>query len=162
VLLTRPWTGDIDATGVLFALSAAVCWAAYILLTQRVGDRVAGLNGLAVSMPVAALVATAVAAPSVTHRITPELVLIGFGLAVLLPVIPFALELLALRRLTAAAFGTLMSLEPALAMLVGLAALHQVPKIVSVVGILFVVVAGIGAARTGGRPTPARVPEVVP
>jgi len=147
---------------VLFALSAAACWAAYILLTQRVGDRVAGLNGLAVSMPVAALVATAVAAPSVAHRITPELVLIGFGLAVLLPVIPFALELLALRRLTAAAFGTLMSLEPALAMLVGLAALHQVPNIVSVVGILFVVVAGIGAARTGARPTPERVPEVVP
>ncbi len=162
VLLTRPWTGDIDATGVLFALSAAACWAAYILLTQRVGDRVAGLNGLAVSMPVAALVATAVAAPSVMHRITPELVLIGFGLAVLLPVVPFALELLALRRLTTAAFGTLMSLEPALAMLVGLAALNQVPNIVSVVGILFVVAAGIGAARTGARPTPERVPEIVP
>ena len=59
LLLTEPWHGGTDPVGVAFALAAAVCWAAYILLTQRVGDEVAGLQGLAVSMPVAGLVATA-------------------------------------------------------------------------------------------------------
>jgi inner membrane transporter RhtA len=154
VLLTQPWAGTIDPVGVAFALGAATCWAAYIVLTQRVGDGVDGITGLAVSMPVAGLVATAVAAPSVLGRMTPELVLIGFGLAVLLPVVPFALELLALRRLTTAAFGTLMSLEPALALLIGLALLHQVPNVGAIVGMVFVVTAGIGAARTGARSTP--------
>lgn len=68
--------------------------------------------------------------------------------------VPFALELLALRRLTAAAFGTLMSLEPALAMLLGLLILHQVPGPLGVFGIAFVVAAGVGAARTGARAEP--------
>src|SRR5919112_3600697 len=53
VLLTEPWHGGADPVGVAFALAAAACWAAYILLTQRVGDEVAGVQGLAVSMPVA-------------------------------------------------------------------------------------------------------------
>lgn len=153
VLLTQPWSGAVDPVGVAFALAAAVCWALYILLTQRVGNDVAGINGLAVSMPVAALVATAVVGPSVVGRLTPELLLIGLGLAVLLPVVPFVLEMLALRRLTAAAFGTLMSLEPAFALLIGLVILGQAPNIAAVAGIGFVVAAGIGAARSGGRIT---------
>ena len=102
-------------------------------------------------MPVAGLTATLVAGPSVVGRLTPELLLIGVGLAVLLPLVPFTLELLALRRLTTAAFGTLMSLEPAFALLVGLVALGQVPGLLAVVGIGFVVTAGVGAERTGSR-----------
>jgi inner membrane transporter RhtA len=154
VLLTEPWTGAVDPIGVLYALGAAACWAGYILLTQRAGDEVTGINALAVSMPVAGLVATAVVGPWVLPRITPEILLIGIGLAILLPVVPFALELLALRRLTTAAFGTLMALEPAFAMIVGLIVLHQVPGPAGIVGICFVVAAGIGAARTGARPSP--------
>jgi inner membrane transporter RhtA len=154
VLLTEPWhAGGADLVGVGYALAAALCWAAYILLTQRVGDEVTGLRGLAVAMPVAALVATAVAAPSTVGHLTWPLVLAGLGLAVLLPVIPFSLELLALRRLTTAAFGTLMCLEPALALVIGLVALHQTPGVGPLVGILFVVVAGVGAERTGARPS---------
>ena len=64
VLLTEPWQGSVDPVGVLYALGAAVCWAGYILLTQRVGDEVAGINGLAVSMPVAGVVSTIVVGPS--------------------------------------------------------------------------------------------------
>ncbi len=155
VLLTEPWQGTIDPVGVMYALAAAACWACYILLTQRVGDEVAGINGLAVSMPVAGLVATVVVGPSVFERMTPEILLIGIGLAIMLPVVPFALEMLALRRLTTAAFGTLMALEPACAMIVGLVILDQVPGSAGVVGICLVVAAGIGAARTGARrPTP--------
>ena len=149
--LTQPWAGTADPAGVAFALGAAVCWAAYIVLTQRVGDTVNGIAGLSVSMPVAALVASAVAGPGLVGRLTPELLLVGLGLAILLPVVPFTLELLALRRLTAGAFGTLMALEPAFALVIGLVALHQVPNVLAVAGIGFVVVAGIGAERSGSR-----------
>src|SRR5689334_4777342 len=128
LVLTHPWQGGASPLGVAFALGAAVCWAAYILLTQAVGDEVAGLSGLAVSIPVAALVSTPFAAPEITRALTPHLLLIGFGLALLLPVVPFALEMYALRRLTTAAFGTLMCLEPALALLAGLVLLGQVPQ----------------------------------
>ena len=155
VCLTQPWTGDADPVGVAFALAAAVCWAAYILLTQRVGDAVSGLGGLAISMPVAALVATVVAGPGVVGDLTPELLVVGLGLAILLPVVPFALELLALRRLTTGAFGTLMALEPAFALIIGFLVLSQVPDALAVAGIVLVVAAGIGAERSGARSGPA-------
>ena len=151
LVLTHPWQGGGDLLGVVFALGAAVCWAGYILLTQAVGDEVAGLGGLAVSIPVAALVTTLFAAPEISRALTPHLVLIGFGLALLLPVVPFGLEMYALRRLTTAAFGTLMCLEPALALLAGLALLGQVPSPWALVGVALVVAAGLGAERTGAR-----------
>lgn len=154
LLLTEPGHGAVDLVGVAFALGAAACWAAYILLTQRVGDEVSGIKGLAVSMPVAGITATVIAGPSTFGSLTWELVLIGLGLALLVPVIPFALEMLALRRLSTAAFGTLMSLEPAIALIVGLVVLHQVPGALPVVGLVCVVVAGIGAERSGGREVP--------
>jgi len=160
--MTQPWLGAVDLVGVAFALAAGGCWGAYILLTQRVGDEVSGLHGLAVSMPVAALVATVVAGQGTVGSLTWPIVAWGLGLALLLPVVPFTMELLALRRLNAAAFGTLMSLEPAIALVVGLVVLHQKPGIVAVFGIGFVTAAGIGAARTGARaPSPVRVGVMV-
>ncbi|MDY6995075.1 MAG: EamA family transporter [Actinomycetota bacterium] len=157
VLLTQPWSGAVDPVGVGYALAAAACWGGYILLTQRVGDQVTGIGGLAVSMPVAGLVATLAVGPATLERMTPQILLIGVGIAVLLPVVPFALELLALRRLDTAAFGTLMSVEPALAMIVGFVVLHQVPALAGLFGIFLVVVAGIGAARGGARAAPVRL-----
>jgi inner membrane transporter RhtA len=151
LLLTEPWQGSVDAVGVAYALAAACCWAAYILLTQRVGDRVTGLQGLAISLAVAGVFATVVVGPSTFAQLDATTVCLGLGLAVLLPIVPFSLELLALRRLTTGAFGTLMSLEPAIALVVGLVVLHQVPGAWPVVGIGFVVAAGIGAERTGSR-----------
>jgi inner membrane transporter RhtA len=156
VLLTEPWHGGVDLVGVMLALAAAVCWGSYILLTQHVGDEVTGLGGLAVSLPVAAVVATLVAGPSTIPHLTWQLLVVGIGLALLLPVVPFTLELLALRRLTTSSFGTLMSLEPAIALVIGLLLLHQVPGFGPVIGVAFVVAAGIGAERTGARePQPA-------
>jgi inner membrane transporter RhtA len=157
--LTQPWGGAVDPVGVAFALSAAVCWAAYILLTQRIGDAVSGIGGLAISMPVAAVVATFVVGPGIVGHLTPELLLAGLGLALLLPVVPFALEMLALRRLTAGAFGTLMALEPAFALVIGFIALHQVPHLIAVLGIGLVVAAGVGAERAGARGPAGRVDE---
>jgi inner membrane transporter RhtA len=151
LLLTEPWRGGADVVGVACALGAALCWAAYIVLTQRVGDDVTGLQGLGVSLPVAAIVVTLVAGPASFGQLTWQLVVVGLGLALLIPVLPFTLELLSLRRLTASAFGTLMSLEPALAVVVGLLFLGQVPSVWSVLGIACVVVAGVGAERHGAR-----------
>jgi inner membrane transporter RhtA len=151
LLLTEPWHGTTDAVGVGFALAAAACWAAYIVLTQRAGDAVTGLSALSISMPVAAVATTVFVGPSVIGDITGELLLVGLGLALLLPVIPFSLELLALRRLTTAAFGTLMSLEPGIALVIGLVVLGQVPGLGAIAGIVLVVIAGVGAERTGAR-----------
>jgi inner membrane transporter RhtA len=152
LLLTQPWHGSISGVGVLFAVGAACCWAAYIILTQHVGTKVTGLQGMAVSLPVAAVIATMVAGPSTVPLLTWQLVGIGFGLALLLPVIPFSLEYLALRRLPAGVFGTLMSLEPALALLIGWILLAQSPSVLQTVGIASVVAAGIGAERATPAP----------
>jgi inner membrane transporter RhtA len=151
VLLTRPWSGGVDLTGLGFALGAAVCWGTYILLTQHVGDRVTGLSGLAVSISVASIVALLAAGASGLPGVTWPLLAAMLGLAALHPVLPFSLELLALRRLTASAFGALMSLEPAIALLAGLLVLGQIPGAAAAAGIVFVVIAGIGATRTGAR-----------
>jgi inner membrane transporter RhtA len=86
--------------------------------------------------------------------------LAGLGLAILLPVVPFTLELLALRRLTTGAFGTLMALEPAFALMIGFVALHQVPNLLAVLGIGFVVAAGIGAERSGTRTSAGTADEI--
>ena len=156
VLLTQPWHGGTDPVGVAFALAAAVCWGAYILLTQHVGDHVTGLTGLAVSMPVAGTIAMLAAGPSLS-RVTWPLLGIMLALAVLHPVIPFSLEFLALRRLTASAFGILMSLEPAIALLAGLLVLRQVPGAPAAAGIILVVIGvilvllGTAGHAIGGR-----------
>jgi inner membrane transporter RhtA len=158
LLLTEPWTGEIDGLGVLLALGSACCWAAYILMTQAVGDRFTGLDGLAITIPIAAVAASVVGIPQAWGHITPMIVLQAIGLAILLPVIPFALELLALRRLTAAAFGTLMALEPAIASAWGVILLAQVPDTLQFAGIVMVVIAGVGAERVGRRQPPPPMP----
>ncbi len=151
ILLSQPFSGGVDLKGVMLALAAGAAWALYILLTQNVGDQVAGVTGLAVSMPIAGLVSTFTVSSTVFERMTWQVVLIGLGMAILLPVVPFVLELLALRRLTTAAFGTLMCLEPALAFVVGFTLLDQELGVSAIIGIFVVVIAGVGAARSGGR-----------
>ena len=161
LILTHPWTGGVDPVGILFSCLAATMWALYILLMQRVGDRFTGLSGLAVMMPFAALTAGIVGVPQAWGHLTPSVLLVGLGVALLMPVLVFALEMVALRRLTTAAFGTLMALEPGIGTVVGLIVLAQVPDLLQAVGIALVVVAGIGAERIGRRlPVAAvRAPE---
>jgi inner membrane transporter RhtA len=150
VLLTEPWKGDINLAGLGFAGLAAIGWAAYILLTQRVGDRFAGIGGLSLTVPIAAATAAVAGIPQATGQLTLGIVAAAVGLALLHPVLPFAFEMLALRRMTHTAFGTLMAIEPAIGVLLGLLVLHQTPSIIQVVGILLVVLAGT-AAQHGGR-----------
>ena len=138
-----------------FALGAGTCWGAYILLTQRIGQRFHGVAGLAVSMPAAALATTPLGLLQAHGNLTPFVLLVCLGLALILPVIPYTLELLALRRLDAGTFGTLMSVEPAAAALVGAVMLRQIPGWGQAVGIALVTLAAIGAARTGRAAEPS-------
>jgi len=154
VLVTQPWHGAISWVGVGYAGLAAVGWAAYIVLTQRVGDRFSGLSGLAFTIPVAACTAAILGIPQTAGHFTVEVVVTSVGLAILLPVLPYSFELLALRRMTPTAFGTLMALEPAIGVILGLLVLHQKLSIVQVIGILLVILAG-AAAQRGEQHRPA-------
>lgn len=139
--------GPLDIVGVGFAGVAAAFWAAYILLTKRVGARWAGLEGLSVSLAVAALVTLpAGVAAAGTELLVPEVLLAGLGLALLMPLAPYAFELIALRRLPTALFGVIMSLEPAIATLLGLLILSQGIALTGVIAIAMVSVASAGAA----------------
>lgn len=150
-VLTEPWRGAVDLPGLGCAGLAAMGWAAYILLTQEVGDRISGIRGLALTVPVAAVAAAVVGVPQAAGHLSPAVVLAAAGLALLNPVVPFALELLALRRMTSSAFGTLMAVEPALGALLGLVVLHQRPSALQAVGVLLVVLAGAAAQRGSDR-----------
>lgn len=154
VLLTQPWQGAIDPVGVSFAALAAVGWGSYIVLTQHVGDRFTGITALSMTVPIAAATAAVAGIPQAAGNLTPTVAVTAAGLALLLPVLPFALEMLALRRMTHTAFGTLMSLEPAIGVTLGLIVLDQSPSPIQILGILTVVAAGAAAqGQSSRRPT---------
>ena len=156
LLLTEPWHGEVDPLGLGFAALGAAGWASYIVLTQHVGDRLTGVDGLAFTIPVAAATAAVVGLPQALGHLTPGVLVTALGLALLLPCLPFALEMIALRRMTPLAFGTLMALEPAIGVLLGLVVLGQRPGPWQALGVVLVVGAGAAAQRGGGRdrPTP--------
>lgn len=153
LLMTQPWHGAPSIVGVAYAVTGAVAWGLYIVLTQRVGDSFSGIDGLAISIPTAALVTTVVGLPATWGELDARVMALAVVSAVLLPLIPWVLELNALRRLSKTAFGTLMSLEPAIALIVGLVILRQVPDAMQLAGIGCVVIAGVAAERTGHRST---------
>jgi inner membrane transporter RhtA len=155
VLLTQPWHGHTDPAGVGFAGLSAIGWGAYILLLQRIGDRFTGTGGLSLTVPIAAAAAAIPGIPQAAGHLTPGVLAAAAGLAILLPVLPYAFELLALRHMTPTAFGTLMALEPAIGVLLGLLVLHQTPSVTQLAGLLLVVLGGTAAQRGGRRPPPA-------
>jgi inner membrane transporter RhtA len=147
--------------GVGFALAAATCWACYILLSASTGRRFPGSSGLVIAMLVAAVLVApaAVASGGAGHGSLLRPGVIGTGIAVglLSSVIPYRLELEALRRIPARIFGIWMSLEPAVAALAGLVLLSEslAPREWAAIGC--VIVACAGAARgAGGGPARAR------
>jgi inner membrane transporter RhtA len=154
LLLTRGEASDLDPVGVAFALIAALCWAAYILLSAQTGRRFEGTSGLAV----ASVVGTVAMAPigiseGGAQMLEPRLLAIGVMVGLLSSALPYSLELEALRRMPAKAFGIFMSVEPAVAALVGLVMLNEVLHLREWSAIGCVVVACIGATRTG-EPAP--------
>ena len=140
---------SLDAVGVAFALASAAFWALYIVAGSRASAAVPGRGGLAVAMTVGTLVLLpfgAVGAWHVTSR--PHLLLIALGTAVLASVVPYTLELAAMRRAPRRVFGILLSLEPAVATLAGWILLGQRTPLAAIPAIAFVVLAGAGAALT--------------
>ena len=157
LLLTRP-SGSANAAGIGFALLAGGFWAAYILLSARVGRAFSGGRGLALAMGVAAaLMVLPGTAAAGGDLLDPAAAAVGAATAVLSSVIPYSLELEALRRIAVGIFGVLMSLEPAVAALIGLVALDQGLAAIEVLGIALVVVASAGVlgASVAQAPTEA-------
>lgn len=142
----------LDAWGVVFALGAAAAWALYILSSARVGAAFPQLDGLALAMTVGALVSLPFGiAQAGSSLVRLDLLALGAAVAVLSSTLPYALELIALRRLAASAFAILMSLAPATAAIAGFVLLGQHLVWLEVVGIGLVIVASIGAVRAAGR-----------
>ena len=138
--------GDsIDAVGLAFAVAAAVCWASYILCTRWVGGSYPGLGGLALALVVAAIAAAPFGIPEVTAAASWRQVVAAGGLAILAPLLPYALEMMALRRLSASAFSVLMSMDPAVSALVGFLVAGQRLAAGQLVGIGCVMTASLAA-----------------
>ena len=150
VLLLGVQPGDLNWAGVGFALLAAATWAAYILLSAQTGRRWQGVDGLALASVVAALLLTPVTLGRYADQLDDARVLVlGALVGLLSSVIPYTCELVALRSLRPAVFSILMSLEPAAAALAGFVVVGEVLEPLQLVAIACVVVASVGATRSG-------------
>jgi inner membrane transporter RhtA len=156
VLLSGGSGGEsVDALGVAFALAAGVGWGLYIVQSARLGRAYPGHGALALAMVVASiLVAPFGIAQGGGALLTPAHLAVGAAVGLLSAAIPYTLELEALRRLPQSVFGVLMSLEPAVAALVGFLALSQDLAPREVLAIALVVLASAGALRSAGAPAP--------
>jgi inner membrane transporter RhtA len=155
VLVAGPAGDSPDALGVALALAAGGFWAAYILLSARVGQAFSGGRGLAIAMAVsAAVMLVPGAAVGGEDLFDLKLIAVGAAVALLSSFIPYSLELEALRRLPVGVFGVLMSLEPAVAALVGLVALDQGLSAAEAAGIGLVTAASVGVLRRPGAGAP--------
>ena len=140
---------DINAPGVAFALVAGASWAAYILLTGHTGRRWPGLDGLAVASVVAMLVITPFAVRTGGEALLdPKVIALGALVGLLSSVIPYSVEMVALRTMPPRVFSILMSLEPAAAALAGVLLLRELLSPPQLLAIACVVAASIGATRS--------------
>lgn len=152
LLAVRGDHNGIEPLGVAFALVAAACWASYILLSKRVGAAFAQLDGLAIALVVGTvLVLPAGVVQGGDALLRPAVVAGGFAVAMLSSLIPYSLEIIALRRISPAAFGLLMSLEPAFAALAGVIVLGEAITGVLLLAIVMVAVASVGTTVTSPR-----------
>lgn len=150
--LTQP-LASLSWIGLLLALIAGTCWAGYILLSARTGAAFEQLDGLAIAMIFAVIMVVPAGLPSIGEW-TGEHLLKGLGIAILSSVLPYSLELLALRRLSAQVFGILLSLEPAVAALAGLLVLGQRLELLQILGLGLVVTASAIVMGLGAKPQP--------
>lgn len=153
ILLFAPWTGArLDPFGVLLALVAGGLWACYILLSARVGRSFPGSSGLALAMCIGALAILPVGVVSAgTTLLSPLLLLAGCAVALLSSALPYSLEIEALRRMPTHIFGIMMSLEPAVAALVGLLLLAERLSARDVAALALVTAAMLGVTLRNRR-----------
>lgn len=151
IALIAPWNGEgVDLIGIIFALLAGVCWAIYILLSKRAGAQLPGQLAVTVGMLFAALTVLPFGIiEGNLFSMTPYLLLLSVTLAIFSSVLPFSLEMQALRAMPPRTFSILMSLEPAMAALVGLLLLGEHLKVSQWLAVACIVVASSGAALKG-------------
>ncbi|ANB07005.1 transporter [Streptomyces ambofaciens] len=161
-LLSGGGFDSLDPAGAAFALGAGVMWAAYIVFSARTGRRFPQADGLALAMAVGAVLFLPLGiAESGAELIDPVTLALGAGVALLSSVLPYTLELLALRRLPAPTFAILMSLEPAIAAAAGFLILDQALTATQSAAIALVIAASMGAVRTQmGRRRTKALPEL--
>lgn len=148
-------SAGLNALGLLLAVVAGSCWACYILLSQRVGSIFPGLQGLAIALAVGAvLMVPAGVVEGGGALLRPAVLGGGLAVAVLSSVIPYSFELTALRRVRAATFGLLMSLEPGFAALAGILVLGQRLRLGTLAALVMVVAASAGTTLHGSRSMP--------
>lgn len=153
-LLGSP-TVDVDRLGLALALAAGACWAAYILIGKRLASSWPLIDGLTLAMILAAVLMMPVGVATAGDvLVQPRLLAVGLAVGVLASVVPYVLELQALRRVTTGTFGILMSLEPAVAALAGALFLSQALSLLESLAVVLVVVASIGANLRLREPLP--------
>jgi inner membrane transporter RhtA len=153
ILLFGAGPTEVDPIGFGLALLAGGCWALYIVSTAATGRRWAGVEGLAVASTIATLAIAPVAVVAAGERLLePRLLLLGALVGLLSSLVPYSLEMVALRTLPPRVFGILMSLEPAVAALVAAVLLSELLTPIQLLAIACVTAASVGAARTGSAP----------
>jgi inner membrane transporter RhtA len=153
VVLLSLTGGSVTASGLIFALGAAIGWAAYILLSQRVGRIVPGPDGLALALGIGGLALAPFGIGAAGERLLDLRNLsLSFVVAVLSTAIPFSLEFAALRRLSSRVFGILMSLEPAVGGAAGFVFLGQRLSLRDLLAMALVILASLGATVSARRP----------
>ncbi|MFD6972782.1 DMT family transporter [Streptomyces sp. NPDC059979] len=141
--------GSLDPLGAAFALGAGAMWAAYIVFSARTGRRFPQADGLALAMAVAAVLSLPLGVVEAgSDLLVPSTLALGLGVAVLSSVLPYTLEMLALRRMPAPTFAILMSLEPAIAATAGFLVLNQAMSALDALAIALVIAASMGAVRS--------------
>jgi inner membrane transporter RhtA len=154
--------GSLNLAGVLFALLAGVGWACYILMSAQTGRRWSGLQGLTVASLVGGIL---LAPPAIlaagAKLLQPEVLLFGVAVGLLSSVIPYSLELNALRRIPPKLFGILMSLEPAAAALAAMVLLREFLSWTQWLALVCVVSASVGATRSNRSPTEPTEPTAI-
>jgi inner membrane transporter RhtA len=147
----------IDPVGIAYALGAGACWAVYIVVGQRVADRI-GAFATPMGMLVAALLVTPVGiSVAGSSMLNPEWMLAGLGIALLSSAIPYSLEMYSLKHLPKQTFSILLSLEPAVGALAGWLVLSEQLSTQQLGAIGLIMAASMGSAMTAGQ----RVPEKV-
>ena len=143
----------IDPMGIAYALGAGACWAVYIVVGQRVADRI-GAFATPMGMLVAALLVTPVGiSVAGSSLLNPEWMLAGLGIALLSSAIPYSLEMYALKHLPKQTFSILLSLEPAVGALAGWLVLSEQLSTQQLGAIGLIMAASMGSAMTAGQRT---------
>ena len=155
VLLTNGGGGGVDALGVVLALAAGACWGAYIVQSDRVGAVAPGIGGATTAAVISAVIVAPLGiAQGGAELLSPAHLAVAAAVGLLSTAVPYVFEMEALRRLPRATFGVLMSLEPAVAALIGFLALSQGLTAVEAGAIALVVIASAGALHEAAAPPP--------